>query len=116
MNGRFSAPGVAALAAALIGGCASIKAEDVKIYSPAELRQGQYETVTRLWVETWRASFWTPTYSAPEDGISGLKDKAASVGANGLINVDCYDNHGPALLSWAMDSAYTCYGKAIRVP
>ena len=104
------------MAAVLIGGCASIRAGDVKIYSPAGLRQEQYETVTRLWVETWRAKFWTPTYSSEADGLSGLKDKAASLGANGLINVDCYNNYGPALLSWAMDSGYTCYGKAIRVP
>jgi hypothetical protein len=116
MNTGLPQWGVAALAAALIGGCASIKADDVKIYSPAQLQKGQYETVARLWVESWRANFWTPTYSSPADGISGLKDKAASLGANGLTNVDCYNNHGPTLLSWAMDSAYTCYGKAIRVP
>ncbi len=76
-----------ALSAAVLAGCASIKAEDVKVYTPAQLRQGEYETVKRLWVETWRTPFWVPSYSSPKDGIEALQDKAAALGANGLINV-----------------------------
>src|SRR5262245_26503846 len=47
---------------------AQSKSDDVKIYSPAELRQGSYETVKRLWVDTWRTAFWVPTYSSRDDG------------------------------------------------
>jgi len=102
-----------ALSAAILAGCAALKAEDVKVYTPAQLKQGEYETVKRLWVETWRTPFWVPGYSSPKDGIAALQDKAAALGANGLINVDCYGDKG--LFSFGSQS-FTCYGKAIKVP
>jgi len=94
-------------------GCAGLKAEDVKVYSPAQLRRGEYETVKRLWVETWRTPFWVPSYSSREDGIAAMRDKAAGLGANGLINVDCYGDKG--FFSFGSES-FVCYGKAIKVP
>ena len=102
-----------ALSAAVFAGCTSIKAEDVKVYRSAQLKQGEYETVKRLWVETWRTPFWVPSYSSREDGIAAMRDKAAGLGANGLINVDCYGDKGP--FSFGSQS-FTCYGKAIKVP
>jgi len=112
MRKRLAAIGVA-ISAAVLAGCASLKSEDVKVYTPAQLKQGEYETVARLWVETWRPLFWVPTYSSPDDGIAALQDKAAELGANGLINVDCYGDRG--LFSWGSES-FVCYGKAIKVP
>ena len=111
---KKGSPAAALIALALASGlsaCATTKSEDVKIYSPAELKQGDYETVGRIWVDTWRTAFWVPTYSKREDGISALKDKAASKDANGLINVDCYGDSG----LFGGSVAYTCYGKAIKV-
>ena len=96
-----------------LSGCAALKAGDVKVYTPAQLRQGEYETVKRLWVETWRTPFWVPGYSSAKDGIAAMQDKAAALGANGLINVDCYGDKG--LFSFGSES-FVCYGKAIRVP
>jgi hypothetical protein len=101
------------MSAAVLAACASVKSEDVKVYTPAQLKQGEYEAVARLWVETWRTPFWVPSYSSPKDGIEALQDKASALGANGLINVDCYGNRG--LFSWGSES-FTCYGKAIKVP
>jgi hypothetical protein len=112
MGKRIAAISVA-MSVAVLSGCASIKAEDVKVYTPAQLRQGEYETVKRLWVETWRTPFWVPGYSSPKDGIEALQDKAAGLGANGLINVDCYGDKG--FFSFGSES-FTCYGKAIKVP
>src|SRR6266513_3717537 len=102
---------VVAMSAAVLAGCAALKAEDVKVYTPAQLKQGEYETVKRLWVETWRTPFWVPSYSSKEDGVAALRDKAAALGANGLINVDCYGDKG--FLSFS--ESFTCYGKAIKV-
>ena len=116
-------PRIAALfALALLCACATTKTDDakkpddqaksdVKIYSPAELKQGDYEIVKRIWVESWRTAFWVPTYSSKDDGIAALKDKASSLDANGLINVDCYGDSG----LFGGSVAYTCYGKAIKV-
>jgi hypothetical protein len=102
-----------ALSAAVFAGCASLKAEDVKVYRSAQLKQGEYETVKRLWVETWRTPFWVPSYSSSKDGIEALQDKAAALGANGLINVDCYGDK--SFFSFGSES-FACYGKAIKVP
>lgn len=101
-----------AMAAIALAGCASIKAEDVVVHDAAQLKQGRYETVARLWVETWRARFWTPTYSSNDDGVAALQDKAAGLGANGLINVACYGDKGFMSL---LPESFICYGKAIRV-
>ena len=97
----------------LAGGLSACATEHVKVYSPAQLRQGEYQTVARLWVETWRPPFWVPSYSSPKDGIAAMREKAAGLGANGLINVDCYGDRG--FFSFGSES-FTCYGKAIRVP
>ena len=112
MNKRIAMLTTIILAGGL-SGCAGLKAEDVKVYSPAQLRQGEYETVKRLWVETWRTPFWMPSYSSREDGIAAMRDKAAGLGANGLINVDCYGDKG--FFSFGSES-FVCYGKAIKIP
>ena len=112
MDKRIAAISVA-MSAAVFAGCAALKAEDVKVYAPAQLRQGEYETVERLWVETWRTPFRVPGYSSREDGIAAMRDKAAGLGANGLINVDCYGDKG--LFSFGSESFF-CDGKAIKVP
>ncbi|HYT15824.1 MAG TPA: hypothetical protein VEL80_05500 [Burkholderiales bacterium] len=112
----------AAIAAAMTG-CASTSenpggpatAHEVRIYSPAQLLPAQYETVRRLWVESWRAKFWVPSYSTEEDGLSALRNKAAQLGANGLINVACYKDRGLFSLPGSTGSDFNCYGKAIRV-
>ena len=110
MSKRIASLAAVALTAAL-SACATTKAEDVKIYSPAQLKQGEYETVGRIWVDTWRTAFRVPTDSSRDDGIAALKDKAASLDANGLINVDCYGDSG----LFGGEPAFTCYGKAIKV-
>ena len=100
------------MAIAALAGCASIEAEDVVVYDAAQLKQGQYETVARLWVETWRARVWTPTYTSSEDPVAALQSKAARLGANGLINVACYGDKGFMSLWW---ESFNCYAKAIKV-
>jgi hypothetical protein len=110
MSQRIALLAAVALASGLTA-CATTKSEDVKIYSPAQLRQGEYKTVARLWVDSWRTAFWVPTYSLRDNGIAALQDKARALGANGLINVACYGDTG-----WFGGSeAFTCYGKAIEV-
>lgn len=111
MRKAAAAVGVAVLAG-ICSGCSTIKAEDVKIYEPTQLRERQYDAVGRLWVETWRARTWVPTYASRDDAIAALQDEAAALGANGLINVGCYAD--PGLFSIG-DPAFLCYGKAIKV-
>jgi hypothetical protein len=111
MNKRIAVP-IAVAAAAIVSACATTKSDDVRIYSPAELKQGSYEAVARIWMDSWRTAARVPTYSSRENGIAALKDRAASLGANGLMNVDCYGDTG----LFGGSEAFTCYGKAIKVP
>ena len=86
-------------------GCASAPKESeesvaaVQIYRSAQLLVGKYETVKPLWVGSWRSAFWAPEYRTAEEGISALRAEAGKLGANGLINVACYqDNKGQSPL------------------
>jgi len=112
MNKQIASICVVASAVLLVG-CATPGSEEVKLYRPGQLKQGEYETVARLWVETWRPRFWVPAYPSQEEGVEALRDKAAGLGANGLINVGCYGD--PGLFSLGSES-FVCYGKAIKVP
>jgi len=62
-------------------------------------------------VESRRTALWVPTYSSRDDGVAALRDKAASLDANGLINVDCYGDSG----LFGGSHVFTCFGKAIKV-
>jgi len=82
----------------------------VKVYTPAQLRQGEYETVKRLWVETWRTPFWC---------LAILRVKMASpqcgtrrgAGRERIDHVDCYGDKG--FFSFGSES-FVCYGKRSR--
>ena len=112
MNKRFAAT-CTAVSVSLLLGCATSGSDEVQLYRTAELKQGEYETVARLWVEAGRSAFWAPAYSSPGEGVAALRDKAAALGANGLINIGCYAD--PGLFSLGSQS-FVCYGKAIKVP
>jgi hypothetical protein len=118
-SSRFSA--LVAVAVCVLSGCASApqsgverRAAEVKVYEPEQLVQGQYEVVRHLWVDSWRAAFWLPSYSSKAEGIASLQAEAARLGANGLINVSCRDQ-GHSIWSWSREPAILCYGNAIRV-
>lgn len=111
------------LSLALLAGCASFRgkreagAKDdsgVVVYQPAQLLPAQYETIQRLWGESWRSVLWVPTYSSEADGIAALQRKAAGLGANGLVNVACHKDKGQVPVPWPSE-VYICYGNAIRV-
>jgi uncharacterized protein YbjQ (UPF0145 family) len=95
----------------------SVAAGAVKIYGPAQLLQGKYETIKPLWSGSWRSAFWVPTYRTAKEGIAALQTEAAKLGANGLTNVACYqDNKGQSPLPWGSEPVFICYGRAVRVP
>jgi hypothetical protein len=105
----------------MLFGCASApqsgpqsQAAEVRVYAPAQLAPGQYETLRYLWVDSWRAAFWLPSSSSRAAGIASLQREAARLGANGLINVSCEDQGRPAW-TWRREPEIVCYGNAIRV-
>jgi hypothetical protein len=102
-----------------IGGCASAPkgaadtpAAEVKVYRAGQLVPSQYESVRYLWVDSWRTAFWLPGAATEAEGIASLQAQAASLGANGVINVACIDQ---GHWSSSKEPSPLCYGHAIRV-
>jgi hypothetical protein len=118
-SSRFSA--FFAVSACVLSGCAGVpqtgvqgRATEVKIYESNKLAAGQYEVVSRLWVDSWRSAFWLPTFPSEAEGIASLQTEAGRVGADGLINVICIDQ-GPSKWSSNPVPRILCYGNAIRL-
>ena len=115
---------VAALAAGVLPGCATVsksgeaalKVDQVRVYAPEELAKVQYELVKRLRVQSGSAAIRTPGYATAAQGIAVLQAEAARLGANGLSEVTCqkYDLGRPAPIG-TTEPAFICYGNAIRV-
>jgi hypothetical protein len=112
---------VVVLAISVLWGCASVPpdgvvrgASDVKVYESSSLAPTQYEVVRRLWVDSWRAAFWVPTYPTEAEAIASLQAEAGRHGADGLTNVICLEQGHP---KWSSnrEPAILCYGNAIRV-
>lgn len=100
----YCAPAVAAPEAAR-------SADSVRIYDPADLNLGRYEILRRLWVESWRSAFDVPSHADAGAAVAELKTAAASLGADGLINVVCVPDPG-----WRQRSEDVfCYALAIRL-
>ncbi len=110
-----------ALAVCMLPGCASTPQSsnegppaEVKVYQADQLVPSQYEVVRYLWVDSWHAAFWLPSYSSESEGIASLQFAAKRLGANGLINVSCTDQ-GRSIWSWRREPSIVCNGTAIRV-
>ena len=87
---------------------------DIKIYTSGELAGTPYETVSRIWVDSWRTALARPTYSDEQQAIDSMRDEAARLGANALVNVVCFDQGG-SLWFKSDKPAVLCYANAIRV-
>lgn len=93
-------------------------AEEIKIYEPAQLRSRDYDTVKRLWIESWRSVFWFPESYSAERGVASLRAEAGQLGANAMTDVACYANKGGQFTVMPMalrDTVFICYGTAISV-
>lgn len=100
------------------GASARNSAQEVKIYEQAQIPQQRYETLKYLWADSWRNTFWSPTWSSPEEGKAALQVAAGRLGANGLISVACYADTGGLFVPLNPESyatAFACSGTAIRV-
>ncbi|HXX86633.1 MAG TPA: hypothetical protein VEN29_21965 [Casimicrobiaceae bacterium] len=108
-------------AACVLSGCATTpqvdaekRAPEVTVYKARELANDQYEVVSHLWVDSWRTAFSTPTYPSEDEAVASLQAEAARLGADGLVNVTCFDAGGSL---WFRSDKPTllCYANAIRV-
>jgi uncharacterized protein YbjQ (UPF0145 family) len=112
---------LAAIAVCALAGCASApqnnaaaRPDDVRIYGLGQIAASSYDVVSHIWADSWRSAYGMPLHASEAQGVASLRDEAARVGANGLVNVVCLDQ-GRANW-WASPApAYLCYGVAVRV-
>ena len=69
----------------------------------------QYTVVERIWTGTWRAPFWLPGYDDAGAAVAALTNKAASLDANGVVNLYCVND----ARGWG--GGYLCYGLAVKL-
>jgi len=81
----------------------------IRMFDAGQLTLDRYTVVKRIWVGTWRASFWVPTHAEPAAAIRALTVKAADAGADGVVNLHCLNDTG----GWG--GGYFCYGLAIKL-
>jgi len=102
-------------ACALLAACASPgkhaggRGSDIPVYGTTQLTPLQYTVVQHIWTDELRSNISLPTFGSPDDGVQALKDKAAAVGANGLLHVMCEDAAGYS------NGRLLCYADAIRL-
>ena len=105
---RFIAVMLLAMAGA--GVSAQDRAENapLRVFDAGELPPDRYTVIERVWTGTWRASFWIPGHEDAGAAAAALTSKAASLGANGVVNLHCLNDAG----GWG--GGYYCYGLAIK--
>lgn len=106
---RFIAAAMLALAS--MGISAQQRAENapVRVFDAGELTLDRYTVIARVWTGTWRAPFWFPSHDDSGAAVAALTGKAASLGANGVVNLHCVNDAG------AWSGGYYCYGLAIKL-
>jgi hypothetical protein len=79
---------------ALLPACATQPAgapeAQLPIYQSTAGAPPRYQVVKRLWIESARSVFWTPSYASEEDAMADFRRQAANLGGNGVINFGCY--------------------------
>lgn len=84
---------------------------EVTIYDATQLAFDRYEVVKRIGVEDWRSAFRIRSYETVAAARQALAGEAASLGADGVINLTCFDR-ADGLFAPA---GHFCYGNAIRL-
>ena len=97
------------LACALLAGCATTEPpEKVRLYESVTGAPQIAAVVKRLWVDSWGSALVTPTYASIEEGAADLRENAASLGGDGVINFGCYR------MGDAVDAPLKCNGTVVR--
>ena len=102
---------LAASAFALVASAASAQSGGVPVYDATQLAHDRYTIVARLGIEDWASSFRIRGHRDLESAKLALVNDAARRGADGVINLTCFDKTDGLIRS----DGYYCYGNAIRI-
>ena len=87
----------------------AVETAPVRVFDASELTLARYTVLKRLWTGTWRSAFGVPAHDDAGAAITALTMEAASLGADGVINLHCLNDSG----GWS--AGYYCYGLAIKL-
>jgi hypothetical protein len=95
--------------ALLLAGCAAtapVPSGQVAVHESVTSAPVNYRVIERIWVDTWPSAFIVPTYASREDAAQAMRQKAADLGGNGVLNFGCYRRHS--------DDSLGCNGTVVR--
>ena len=93
----------------LTSGCASntpAPVEQVTVHESQASVTASYKVIQRIWVDTWASAFLVPTYASREEAAQAMRQKAAELGGNGVLNFGCYRQYS--------DDSLGCNGTVVR--
>lgn len=103
---------VVAATAALSAAAPSYAAtQRITVYDSTQLALHRYTVVKRIGVEGWESAFRIRGHATLDAARQALLNEAARVGADGLINLTCFDQTDRIF----KPAGYFCYGNAIKV-
>ena len=102
---------ITALCLAAASAAGAQDAAGVRIYQVGDIAYARYTVLERIWVESWRSAFFVPTREDESGAIAALRDKAAGLGADGIVNLRCLQDSG----GFPVMRGYFCYANAIKL-
>ena len=101
-----------ALMSVFAGAAAQTQPSDaVRVYDSTEIAYDRYTVVRRLGVEGAGSAFRIPGHRDLESARQALIREAAGLGADGVINLTCFDQTDRIF----RPAGFYCYGNAIRL-
>ena len=73
-----------------------------------------YRQIKRIWVDSWRSNLTVPMYASVEDGANAMRNHAAALGGDGVMNFSCYRRDGN--IPHDQKPALHCNGTVIKFP
>lgn len=102
---------VAIICSAAVSGASAESSAGPRIYQVGEITFDRYTVLERIWVGSWRSAFLLPTRADREGAIAALREEAARLGADGIVNLHCLNDSGGFL----GESRHFCYANAIKL-
>jgi len=98
-----------ALLVLLTGGCATnapVPVEQVTLHESQASAPSNYKVIQRIWVDSWASALFVPGYASREEAAQTMRQKAADLGGNGVLNFACYRMYS--------ESSLGCNGTVVR--
>ena len=83
-----------------------------RVYQVGEITFDRYTVLERIWVGSWRSAFSVPTRADEQGAVAALKEEAARLGADGMVNLHCLNDESGGLFG---GKGHYCYANAIKL-